>query len=146
MQLSHRLRGDAGFGLVEVLVTALVVLILAAIALPAFLGQREKAQDTAAKTQIRTMQTAMETYYTDNQSYLGVDLPKLKAIEPSLNQGSAATPPNPLAPADLGDKTYSVSSTSKSGTTFKLLKNDDGTVTRTCAPATGSAGCNNGVW
>ena len=145
-KLRERAQDEKGFTLIELLVVILIIGILAAIALPAFLGQREKAQDTAAKTQIRTMQTAMETYYTDNQSYLGVDLPKLKAIEPSLNQGSAATPPNPLAPADLGDKTYSVSSTSKSGTTFKLLKNDDGTVTRTCAPATGSAGCNNGVW
>jgi hypothetical protein len=86
----------------------------------------------------------METYYTDTQTYTGVTLAKLKAIEPSLNQGSAATPPYAADPGDLADNTYSVTSTSKSGSVFKLLKNADGTVTRTCTGS--SSGCNGGSW
>jgi type IV pilus assembly protein PilA len=143
-KLRQRVQDEKGFTLIELLVVILIIGILAAIALPAFLGQREKAQDTAAKTQIRTEQTAMETYYTDNQTYTGVNLAKLKAIEPSLNQGTAATPPYAADPGDLTDNTYSVTSTSKSGTVFKLLKNADGTVTRSCVGT--SSGCNGGNW
>src|SRR5918995_6068406 len=68
-KLRARVQDEKGFTLIELLVVILIIGILAAIALPAFLNQRGKAQDTEAKTEARTMQTAMETYYTDNQDY-----------------------------------------------------------------------------
>ncbi len=139
-KLQQRARDEKGFTLIELLVVILIIGILAAIALPAFLGQRTKAQDTEAKTQIRTMQTAMETYYTDNQSYANVDLAKLKAIEPSLNDGKAV-PGTPTG----GTSTYTVSSTSKSTNVFTLSKDTNaGTTSRTCTGNGG--GCNNGSW
>ena len=60
---------EKGFTLIELLVVILIIGILAAIALPAFLNQRGKAQDTEAKSAARTAQTAMETLYTDEQDY-----------------------------------------------------------------------------
>ena len=68
-KLRERAQDEKGFTLIELLVVILIIGILAVIALPAFLNQRAKAQDTEAKTAARTAQTAMETYYTDNQNY-----------------------------------------------------------------------------
>ncbi len=70
-KLRTRMQDEKGFTLIELLVVILIIGILAAIALPAFLNQREKAQDSAAKSDARTAQTAMETYYTDTQTYVG---------------------------------------------------------------------------
>ena len=69
-KLRERAQSEKGFTLIELLVVILIIGILAAIALPAFLNQRSKAQDTEAKSAARTAQTALETYYTDEQTYL----------------------------------------------------------------------------
>jgi type IV pilus assembly protein PilA len=132
-KLRKRAQDEKGFTLIELLVVILIIGILAAIALPAFLNQRGKAQDTEAKEQVRTAQTAMESYYTDNQSYANADLPALKAIEPTLAQGKAVLS-EPAAPTAT---TYSVSSKSANGDTFTITKAADGTVARSC---TGTAG------
>jgi type IV pilus assembly protein PilA len=138
-KLRSRAQGDEGFTLIELLVVILIIGILAAIALPAFLGQRQKAQDTQAKTVVRNAATAMETYFTDSESYAGVTLAKLQAIEPSL--------PNDLtaAPAGTNGDGYTLTEPSKTGSTFSIKK-ADGThaATRSCTGT--SAGCNNLSW
>jgi type IV pilus assembly protein PilA len=134
-KLRQRAQDEKGFTLIELLVVILIIGILAAIALPAFLNQRAKAQDSEAKSNVRTAQTALETYYTDNQDYTGADAAALKGIEPALQNANA------LTVSGQSKTGYTVSVTSKSNdATVYTISNNAGVVTRTCDDH-GSGGC-----
>jgi type IV pilus assembly protein PilA len=133
-KLRQRAQDEKGFTLIELLVVILIIGILAAIALPAFLNQRGKAQDTEAKSQVRTAQTAMESYYTDNQTYVGADLAALKVIEPTLDQGKATL----AVVGTPGTDTYEIKSTSANTDSFSIAKQANGTVNRTCTGTNGN--------
>ena len=61
---------EGGFTLIELLVVIIIIGILAAIAIPVFLNQRQKGYDAQAKSDARNLATLEETYLTDNNVYV----------------------------------------------------------------------------
>jgi type IV pilus assembly protein PilA len=87
-KLRERMASEKGFTLIELLVVMLIIGILAAIAIPTFFNQKQKASDSSAKESAHSAQVALETYASDNNgSYLNADLGKLQAIEPTVGTG-----------------------------------------------------------
>jgi type IV pilus assembly protein PilA len=145
-KLRKRMGREEGFTLIELLVVMLIIGILAAIAIPSFFNQRNKAKDAGAKTAVRTAQTAIETFATDNGSlgYAGATIGNLQTIEPTLNSTTntlayGTTPATPTA------NTYDLKVTqSSTGDTFSIRRASDGTTTFPCTGTGG--GCNGTSW
>jgi type IV pilus assembly protein PilA len=141
-KLRERISEEKGFTLVELLVVILIIGILAAIAIPSFLNQRDKASDASAKSAARTAQTAIETYATDNNgSYAGADATDLRNIEPTLNDDPADT----LDVTGVSPTEYTVSVDGTGGRTYSISRASNGSVARSCSPS-GGGGCSSGSW
>jgi type IV pilus assembly protein PilA len=132
--------GEAGFTLVELLVVMVILGLLAAIAIPSFLSQTDKARDADAQASARTAETAMEIYATDHDgSYAGAnvtagDPDSLQRVEQTLSGANLSLPVASTA------NTYTVRATSPTGNWFQVARAANGTTSLTCQTAA-SAGC-----
>ncbi len=62
-------RDERGFTLIELLVVVIIIGVLAAIAIPAYLAQREKAQAATVQSDLRNAATAQSSYYAQNNAW-----------------------------------------------------------------------------
>jgi type IV pilus assembly protein PilA len=143
-RLRQRLSNEGGFTLIELLVVILIIGILAAIAIPAFLSQTSKASDSAAKTQVGTLQTTMETYASENNgSFAGASLAKLQEIEPTLKDKSTA---KAQEVSGLSATNFTVESEATGTKDVYKIVSKEGEVKRECAPVS-KGGCSAaGTW
>ena len=139
-----RLGDESGFSLPELLVVVLVIGVLAAIALPVFLGQKKGGHDSSTKSDVRNLVTAVETCFQAEEDYRGCDSPE------ELDDGGGApygSGPGKVRVTRATKSTYVITGVSKatSGGANHVFEwaRVPGKITRTCK---GSGGCRDGVW
>jgi type IV pilus assembly protein PilA len=128
--------------LVELLAVMVILGILAAVVLPAFFNQRDKAVDAEAKSIAHTAMVAMESCSVDaNDGYESCDLERLRSLEPTLPGGPV------LEVSGLGKAEYTIAvQTSPPGHTFTIEHASGGGLAYTCV-VEGEGGCPaGGVW
>ena len=142
---TRRCSGDAGFTLIEVMVVVLVIGILLAIGIPTYLGARERAQDQAARSTLRTAQTTAAIVYVDNGTYRDASVRNMREAEPGYTwrgANSASRDQDEISVAATRDGSeWGGATLSDSGECFYIHLREDGSTlygSSSSAPCTGS--------
>ena len=131
--MRNRLSDEQGFTLIELLVVILIIGILAAIALPNFIGQRGRGQDASAKSLARNAVSQVESCYTDTQDYN-----KCKVAADLGNTGLDFTKLTITGNAD----SFVIKATSETTNVFQIAKlTGTGEIKRTCERKKADGGC-----
>jgi type IV pilus assembly protein PilA len=133
---------QGGFSLIELLVVILIIGILAAIALPAFLGQRSKGEDSSAKSAARNLVSSVEAFYATNKTYVGAD-----SDNDVKKSGVFGTGDGEATISSATGDGYTIVAQSASGNHFTITKDAAGdALDRTC-DTKDSGGCpSSGDW
>jgi len=137
---------DEGFTLIELLVVIIIIGILAAIAIPVFLSQRNKGYDSQAKSDARNIATLEETYFNDNGYYqVGAALTNVQTALPDYKKSGGVTGvvvtayPQPAGTGVTATPTttnangsFCIATTSSSGNHFYYNSKTGGLTTTAC--------------
>ena len=148
--LLSKLRQNRGFTLIELLVVILLLAILAAFAIPAYMGHQKKGKDSEAQSNARNLSSRVELCFATNEDYTQCDTHEKLGEDTNLPYG---TNPGEVSIVSSTKASYKITAVSKaesdgSNHTFSIDHNVAGTNDRVCTAGSTNANgsCRNGVW